>query len=99
MMNRWFGVAVVALCSLSVITAAHGQSIRITGVTSFQYLDVRALGDDSIPSLDAQGSGLLRVSPEAATPRATSARSASVSTSPEAVAGVSGKAESPVNTE
>ncbi len=27
----------------------HAQSVRISGVTSFQYLDVRPLVEDSVP--------------------------------------------------
>jgi hypothetical protein len=40
------------------------QSVRISGVTSFQYLDVRPLAEDSVPVDETNGSGILRRSAE-----------------------------------
>lgn len=42
----------------------QAQSVRISGVTSFQYLDVRPLVEDSVPVGETNGSGILRRSAE-----------------------------------
>jgi len=59
------------LCSIGAWAAlatpwapASPQAIRITGATTFQYLDVRPLEDDSIATTDAIGTGLIRQSPD-----------------------------------
>lgn len=51
--------------------AGSAQQVRVTGVTTFQYLDVRPLADDSVLVGDASGSGLLRRSAEGYVVRCT----------------------------
>lgn len=53
------------LVALAAVARPVGsQQIRITGVTSFHYLSIRPLEDDSIAAGDAIGNGLLRQSPD-----------------------------------
>ncbi len=58
MAGRW--LAVFLASSIAPATVVSAQTVRISGVTTFQYLEVRPLETDSIPAEDALGSGLLR---------------------------------------
>jgi hypothetical protein len=49
---------------LTGVSPVHAQSVRISGVTAFQYLDVRPLVEDSVPVDETSGSGILRRSAE-----------------------------------
>jgi hypothetical protein len=42
----------------------EAQSVRLTGITSLRYVEVRPLVRDSVPSSDLPGGGLLRFTPE-----------------------------------
>lgn len=57
---------VACAVGLAAIAAAPlaAQVVRVSGVTTLQYVDVRPLEEDSLPVADAVGSGLLRRSPD-----------------------------------
>ncbi len=66
-MSRRVGrlVAWAALAGLGALPArAGGQQVRVTGISTLRYVDVRLLVDDSVPVADARGDGVLRESPE-----------------------------------
>lgn len=60
--------AVLVLTALSTAPAApavlRAQSVRVTGATTFQYLDMRQSVTDSVPLGDVTGQGILRTAPD-----------------------------------
>jgi len=62
---------ILLILALSAIwpAAAASQSVRITGVTTAQYLDLQPLRVDSIPVEETTGSGILRRTPDGAVVR------------------------------
>ncbi len=60
---RWLAI-MLATGAASPASPLCGQHVRISGVTTFQYLEVRPLETDSVPVGDALGSGILRRSDE-----------------------------------
>ncbi len=59
-----FGSAVLALAALAAPVSVRAQSVRVTGATTMQYLDMRQLVSDSIPADEVPGEGILRNAPD-----------------------------------
>ncbi len=68
MRESCFAWAIVAAWTVLPAGLA-GQNVRITGVTSAQYVDLQPLRVDSIPASETTGSGILRRAPNGAVVR------------------------------
>lgn len=54
----------LALALVGASPALRAQSVRITGTTTVQYLDIRQAVADSVPAGDVTGQGILRTAPD-----------------------------------
>lgn len=50
----------LVLCLLALSEPVIGQTVRVGGVTTLRYVDVRPLQEDSVPVAETEGDGLLR---------------------------------------
>lgn len=62
-------LALLALASLAAPPAVCAQSVRVSGVSTVQYVSARALREDSVPSEETIGEGMLRRTAEGAAVR------------------------------
>lgn len=60
--RRVFSLLVLSFPVAVWPASGSAQSVRVTGTTTFQYVEVRPLVNDSVPVADVTGEGLLRFS-------------------------------------
>ncbi len=62
--SRAGSLVLAALALAGPLARVGAQSVRVTGMTTFQYLDLRQSVADSVPMADATGQGILRSAPD-----------------------------------